>query len=309
MPADPNWARYIFASVATYLKAFADDHSLPVVIEGLHERTDAYMESADRIEVRINGPYTQEISKNYYRVWVDANVLLTSRMESGKNAFSIQRFAGVFQSAMDGPIPLWNYGDQPGDYLDSDITTQKWFGCLSPRSRANDSIKVYHFGQVEKTDHVKQTIVDASYFVFLEPGVYLPGISFPVFPPSDASTANPSAEADSSIVAGMPLYVKGNSHVDIAGANSAATCGVIGIADESAAPTFAVSYSPDGHIVLNDWTPVTGSPQLVPGAIYYLDTTPGFITATAPTAGFLVVIGRAATATRLDIELGTPIRL
>ena len=168
MPADPNWARYIFASVATYLKSTAADLTLPALVEGLDERTDTYMESTDRVEIRVNGPYSQELSFNYFRLWVDVNVLLSSRMDAGKNGYVIQRLAGQFQSAMDQPIPVWNYGDQPGDFVPSLPDTQIHLGCLSPRPQTGESIKVLHFGQVEKTDRIKQSIVDARYVMFME---------------------------------------------------------------------------------------------------------------------------------------------
>jgi hypothetical protein len=167
MPTDPNLARYIFASVATYLKATATDNDLPVVVEGLDERTEAFLESTDHVEIRVNGPFSQELAKDCFRLWVDANVLLTSRMDANKNGYTIQRLAGIFQAAMDASIPIWNYGDQPGDFDPLDPATQKHLGCLSPRTQTSESIKVLHFGQVEKTDRVKQSIVDARYQMYL----------------------------------------------------------------------------------------------------------------------------------------------
>ena len=168
MPANQNWPRYIYASVATYLKAIAADNSVPALVEGLDERTDTYMESTDRVEIRVNGPYSQELSHNYFRLWVDVNVLLTSRMDASKNGYQIQRIAGIFLSAMDQPIPIWNYGDQAGDFDPDDPETQIHLGCLSPRPATSESIKVLHFGQVDKTDRVKQSIVDARYVMFME---------------------------------------------------------------------------------------------------------------------------------------------
>jgi hypothetical protein len=168
MPADPNWARYVFASVATYLKAIATENSIPAVVEGLDERTEDFLESTDHLEIRVNGPFSQELSQGYFRLWVDANVLLTSRMDAEKNGYTIQRLAGIFQSAMDASIPVWNYGDQPGDFVPADPSTQIHLGCLSPRTQTSESIKVLHFGQVEKTDRVKQSIVDARYVMYLE---------------------------------------------------------------------------------------------------------------------------------------------
>ena len=168
MPANPNWARWIFASAAHYLKTIASDNQLPCIIEGLDDRTDAYMQNTDRAEVRINGPYIQEISNGYFRVWADINVLLTSRMDESKGGYAIQRFAGIMQAAMSDQIAIWNYGDQPGDFDEDVPETQIHIGCLSPRSGPQESIKVLHFGQVEKSDRVKQAAIDARYAMYLD---------------------------------------------------------------------------------------------------------------------------------------------
>lgn len=167
MAADPNWARWIFASVADYLKEVADAHQIPTLVEGLDDRTDAYMQSTNRAEVRVNGPYTQEVSQGYFRVWVDVNVLLTSRMDGNKNGYDIQRLAGIFQSAMHDQIPVFNYGNQPGDFVEDLPDSLRHLGCLSPRAGPNDSVKVLHFGQIEKTDRIKQSAVDARYVMYL----------------------------------------------------------------------------------------------------------------------------------------------
>lgn len=168
MPANPNWARWVFASAAHYLKTIASENDLPVIVEGLDDRTDAYMRKTDRAEIRINGPYIQEISNGYFRVWTDINVLLSSRMDEKKDGYALQRFAGIMQAAMSEQIAIWNYGDQEGDYDEDDPDTQIHLGCLSPRVGPQESIKVLHFGQVEKTDRIKQAAVDARYSMYLD---------------------------------------------------------------------------------------------------------------------------------------------
>lgn len=168
MPANPNWARWIFASAAFYLKTIATENQLPCIVEGLDDRTKAFMDSTDRAEIRINGPYIQEISNGYFRVWVDINVLLSSRMDETKGGYALQRFAGIMQAAMSDQIAIWNYGDREGDFDDDDPETQIHLGCLSPRPGKADSVKVLHFGQVEKADRLKQAAVDAGYQMYLD---------------------------------------------------------------------------------------------------------------------------------------------
>jgi hypothetical protein len=156
MTANPNWARWIFASVATDLKAVAAQCSLPAMVESLDERTTQFMEATDRVEIRITGPFTREMSRHFFQLKVDVNVLLSSRFDAPKNRYEFVRFAGLFHEAMDGAIAVYRYGDNPGD----DDTL---LGCLSPLSGPNDAVRVFHFGQVTTTDGLRQSMVDGRY--------------------------------------------------------------------------------------------------------------------------------------------------
>ena len=157
MPANPNWARWVFASVASYLKEVAADAEIPVLVEGLDERTTEFMTATDRCEIRITGPFTQEISHDYFRVEVIVNVLFVSRYEEQKNQYAIMQKIGVFHEAMDGSIAVYKYGSLPGDDLHALV------GCLSPIQGRHNAIRVLHFGQITPTDRLKQSMVDASY--------------------------------------------------------------------------------------------------------------------------------------------------
>ena len=85
------------------------------MVEGLDDRTTEFMEAPDRCEIRITGPFTREASHNYFYVEVVVNVLFVSHYEEQKNQYAIIQKMGVFQEAMDGPIAVYQYGNQPGD--------------------------------------------------------------------------------------------------------------------------------------------------------------------------------------------------
>jgi len=157
MSANPNWARWVFASVATYLKQVAQSQQLPVLVEGLDDRTTEFMEATDRCEIRITGPFTKELSHNYFQVEVLVNVLFLSRYEEQKNQYAIMQKIGVFHEAMDGAIAVYKYGNQAGD------DEHGLVGCLSPVQGRSDAIRVMHFGQITPTDRIKQSMVDARY--------------------------------------------------------------------------------------------------------------------------------------------------
>ncbi len=163
--SNPNWNRWILASLADYFKGTANGLNLPVLVETLDQRTQAFMDVGDRAEVRITGPFMRELSKSYYQAYVDVNVLLTSRYDSRANAYDIVRYAGVFQAAMDQPITVWNYGSEPGDYVESDPTSQVYIGYLLPRFGQPE--RTMHFGQIDTVDHLRQTEVEARYLIEL----------------------------------------------------------------------------------------------------------------------------------------------
>jgi hypothetical protein len=159
---NPAWARWIFASLATLMKAVASTNHIPVLVEGLDERTTEFMDATDRVEVRISGPFIRDLSvaTAYYECTVDMNALFVSRYENGKNCYAILQVIGEFQAAMDAPIPVYKYGDFPGD--DSTI-----LGVMEPRNKRGDALRVMHFGQADLTNRIKQSLVDARYLLYL----------------------------------------------------------------------------------------------------------------------------------------------
>jgi len=139
-----------------------------VLIEHLDEKSDAFIKASDRAEIRITGPFTQELSKGYHRLLLDVNVLLTSRYDGpAKNQYNILKFAGLFQGALSMPIPVWNYGGEAGDYDAAIPESQLFIGCLLPKGTKSDLVKVFNFGQTNETDKLKQTVVDAHYEMFI----------------------------------------------------------------------------------------------------------------------------------------------
>ena len=68
MSVNPNWVRWSFASVAKHLKALAAEAKIPSLMEGLDERTTDFMQAPLRVELRMSGPYTKELSPGYYPI-------------------------------------------------------------------------------------------------------------------------------------------------------------------------------------------------------------------------------------------------
>lgn len=159
---DPNWTRWVFASVAEHFSSnvFAPNN-IPFIMEGIDERDEQFMTEEDRAEVRINGPWTSELSNDWWRIWVDINILVTSYFGSeDKDAYTLERNVGFVHEYADTTIPILKHGVGAGD--DGSV-----LGCLRPRSGKNDSIRVIHFGQFSRVDRIKQSQVDGRYVMDL----------------------------------------------------------------------------------------------------------------------------------------------
>lgn len=164
--ANPNWPRWIKASVAKYLYTnVASPNNLPFLVEGVNERTQEFTEAPDRAEGRVNGPFADEESHGYWRLDVDINVLVYSTMNGNqKNAYYLDTIAGWFLEKMATSIPIYRMGNIG---LAGSLDDGTLLGCLSPRSGKNDSIKVLHFGQIDRTIRTEECMVDGRYHMWL----------------------------------------------------------------------------------------------------------------------------------------------
>lgn len=157
---DVNLARWIMSSIAVYFKPIADSLSLTYFVDGVDERETDTMR-VEHAEVRVNGPNIREISKGYWRVHVDINIMLTDYMQmSSENAYDINQWGGAFLAAMMNPIPIYRFGSR-GDDDDSLI------GCLTQRSKFAEPAKLIHFGQVSIEDRIRQAVVDGRFEMYL----------------------------------------------------------------------------------------------------------------------------------------------
>jgi hypothetical protein len=129
-------------------------------------------------------------------------------------------------------------------------------------------------------------------------------------PPEEMPDDAFNAEADSTMLAGTPVYVKSNGHIDAAKADVLPASGAIGLlyADVSAGHTGY--YLTEGRVTRTNWTLITGTDLLTPGEMYFISAaTAGRLVTTAPTSGYVVRAARATSTQTLDIEVEEPIRL
>jgi hypothetical protein len=158
---NPNWTRWILASIAVYFKTALDTINLPLLCDGIDERELEKMHY-NHAELRVSGPFIKELSKDYWEIRVDINILLIYFMQSDENnIYDLQSWCGIIQSAMNGPINIYKYGGEVGD-------GGTRIGCLRILQGRNEANRVMHFGQVSRVDRIRESMIDGRFIMELE---------------------------------------------------------------------------------------------------------------------------------------------
>lgn len=155
---DENCPRWIMASVAKYFSDICVGIPLPLLVDGIDERTSEELHY-DHAELRITGPYITELSKDYWRLLIDVNILLTELMVR-ENVYDLQTWCGKIAAAMDGPINIYKYGGETGD-------DSSYVFCLTPLNGRIDPNRILHFGQLGRTDRIRQSMIDGHFVVYI----------------------------------------------------------------------------------------------------------------------------------------------
>lgn len=155
MSVDPNWARWIFASVS---KHFDDRRgNLPLYIEGQHRET---RDLKNYLELRMDGPNWAEVSKGCWIGDVEINILISTAFDDNDYHRSHQ-FGGNIQAAFTN-INAYKFGDGIED-------TQEFLGCLRLKQdiSGRDFIEFNYFGRRAIDDPIVQATVEGHYKIEL----------------------------------------------------------------------------------------------------------------------------------------------
>lgn len=156
MPVDQRWHRWVYASVADHLHGIFDPIPLPLVVEFLDKRKDAWKNASPRAEAFISGPMSKEVSNGLHGIWVDVFLTLTSTR--GNNDYVHVDNSGVLANALDQCIIVRDYGDTGN--LDISI--------LNPIRDTAQNINVMHVRPSEKDEDIHSTIQTRFYGLFEE---------------------------------------------------------------------------------------------------------------------------------------------
>jgi len=155
---DPNWARWIRASLNTsFINSLKTTYSEPgqIYIEGSTRQTNQF----DKwIELRLTGLYMREES-GYWRFNVDYDVLVSCNISP--DVYTIDRMAGDVAAAFLSSIPLLKLGTGMGDDGSA-------LGCLNLDTQFIASgIRINQFGLVMPNLTVNQASVEGRYWIIL----------------------------------------------------------------------------------------------------------------------------------------------
>jgi len=109
---NPNWIRWLYASVADHLHTACAAVSLPLVVDFLDERSDDWMASANKAEASIAGPHFRQTSPTGFFATFGIFVVISSHKQTGDNYVHLDK-AGAVAQALDQCIIVKDYGTNP----------------------------------------------------------------------------------------------------------------------------------------------------------------------------------------------------
>lgn len=151
-----HWPRWVFASVSQH---FVDRRQgLHIFVEGVHRNTRT---EKDFIELRVDGPYLTELSKGYWRIYGEVNVLVQSAMDD-EDFHRVWKDVGIVVAAFTS-IEIFKYGDE--SYDDGSL-----LGCykLVFDTRGKERVQISQFGKIGPNTALQQATVEAHYEMHLK---------------------------------------------------------------------------------------------------------------------------------------------
>jgi len=160
---DPNWNRWVLQSVIDHYKTnVSDPNTVPFLVDGIDVRDEAWMNQPDRVELRVNGPDTKELSAGCWRLWVGVNIQFLSMMgQESKNRYDLETLVGLFMEYTDTPIPVYRLGTG----VEDDATLIE---CLKPRRELSNAVRSVFFGQIDQDELMTQAQIDARYEMLIQ---------------------------------------------------------------------------------------------------------------------------------------------
>ena len=150
---NPNWDRWILASVSDHFKINVQDvFSLKEFVEGQPRDTN---KNKQWFEVRMDGPFCKEQQKNQWLLVMEINCLVSTSMDDF-DFHTHRQNTGNVASGFESCINVYRYGDGPLD-------DQSLLGVLKLRKGLEGRVVTTHFGQIDPIVKMQQTTIEGHY--------------------------------------------------------------------------------------------------------------------------------------------------
>lgn len=158
-PPPPQIERWSVATVGVNFKdkvaaepLYAD---LRIKYEG-HDEPIPQKDTRQWIEVRVDGPLSREVSRNFWHFRIEVNILVSTIMDD-KDWHDHPDLCGHVRSWFPKCMPLRKYGNRPGD--DANVIVGQYVLDTSFRNQT----LLANFGQVDPKIRLVQSTVEGHY--------------------------------------------------------------------------------------------------------------------------------------------------
>ena len=155
MQADPNWSKWLHASVYNHFSQDDVLNDMKFFTEDMKRDTNRVSEW---LEVRIDGPRLEKTGTNNWIMWAEVNLLVSTHKNSKKLLRHQQNIGSVVAAITD--IPIYRYGDEDGD--DGSLV-----GCLQLIQDFHNKIDVIQMQVVEHAVELLQSMAEGHYRMYL----------------------------------------------------------------------------------------------------------------------------------------------
>lgn len=152
-----NWPRWFEASVHKAFKDACRTRNIIMFVEGMNR--SILRDKPAYIEVRVDGPYAEELSKNFWQVDMEVNVVI-STVPSQNDIYAHTTLIGIIQAMCPNPLRIYRYGS---NMVEVDDGTR--LGCMSvsPIVSGDRPYRISRFGQITPDARLLQSTVEVHY--------------------------------------------------------------------------------------------------------------------------------------------------
>lgn len=151
------WPKWFEASVYKVFKDACAANGVVFFAEGMDR--SGLKNVPKYIELRVDGPYTDELSRNFWQVDLEVNIVVTT-VPDHNDIYAHASLIGLAQSMFPDPLKVYKYGLDTTGVDDGSL-----LGCMNvaPIVSGDRPYRVSRFGQIAPDTRLIQSTVEVHY--------------------------------------------------------------------------------------------------------------------------------------------------